>query len=204
MNPEPHSPAPVAHPAQPGPPTHPAQPTSVSEAAIEPLRSPRLGFMVAHPAHALALGLGAGLSPRAPGTVGTLLAWALFVWVGLLWQPSAWAWGLMIAAALGLGWWATAITLRHSGASDPGYIVIDEIVAFWLVLWLIAPAGWLGQLLAFALFRFFDAVKPEPVAWADRAFKGRGWRGAWGVMFDDLVAAFCTLLVLALGRFLFY
>ena len=204
MNPEPHSPEPRAHPAQPCPPPHPAQPTSVSETAIEPLRPPGLRFMLAHPAHALALGFGAGLSPRAPGTVGTLLAWALFVWVSLLWQPPAWAWGLMIAAALLLGWWATAITLRQSGANDPGYIVIDEIVAFWLVLWLIAPAGWLGQLLAFALFRFFDAVKPEPVAWADRAFKGRGWGGAWGVMFDDLVAAFCTLLVLALWRFLFF
>jgi len=61
----------------------------------------------------------------------------------------------------------------------------------------------LGQLLAFALFRYFDAAKPGPVAWADRAFKGQGWRGAWGVMFDDLVAAFCVLLLFALWRFLF-
>ena len=168
-----------------------------------PLRPPGLRFLVAHPAHSLALGLGSGLSPRAPGTVGTLLAWALFVWVSLLWQPSDLVWGLIIAAALLLGWWATALTLRHSAASDPGFVVIDEIVAFWLVLWLIAPASVWEQVLAFALFRFFDAAKPEPVAWADRVFKGGGWRGAWGVMFDDLVAAFCTLLVFALWRFLF-
>ena len=62
------------------------------------------------------------------------------------------------------------------------------------------------QALAFALFRFFDAVKPGPVGWADRAFKLRagetiGWRQGFGILFDDLVAAGCTLLVLALWRF---
>ena len=59
-------------------------------------------------------------------------------------------------------------------------------------------------MLAFALFRFFDAVKPGPVAWADRLFKGHrgspiGWAQGFGIMWDDLVAAFCTLLVLSLG-----
>jgi phosphatidylglycerophosphatase A len=52
------------------------------------------------------------------------------------------------------------------------------------------------QLLAFALFRFFDAVKPGPVAWADQRFKGDGWRGAFGIMVDDFAAAACTLLCL--------
>ena len=92
-------------------------------------------------------------------------------------------------------------TARRTGVADPGFIVIDEIVAFWLVLWLAMPmSGW-GQLAAFALFRYFDAAKPGPVAWADRVFKGWGWRGGWGIMFDDLVAAGCTLLVMALWRF---
>ena len=58
------------------------------------------------------------------------------------------------------------------------------------------------QLAAFALFRFFDAAKPGPVAWADRHFKGFGARGGFGILLDDLVAAFCTLLLLALGVFL--
>jgi phosphatidylglycerophosphatase A len=69
-----------------------------------------------------------------------------------------------------------------------------------LVLWLVMPTGFWGQFIAFALFRFFDAAKPQPVKWADRCFKGFGWRGGWGIMFDDLVAAFCTLLVIALWR----
>ena len=84
--------------------------------------------------------------------------------------------------------------------SDPGNIVWDEIVAFWLVLWLLLPAGFWAQFWAFVLFRFFDAAKPGPVGWADKSFKGFGWRGGFGIMFDDLVAAFCTLLVIALWR----
>ena len=77
----------------------------------------------------------------------------------------------------------------------------DEIVAFWLVLWLVLPTGLTGQVVAFALFRFFDAAKPGPVGWADKHFKGMGPRGGFGILFDDLVAAFCTLLVIALWRF---
>jgi len=55
---------------------------------------------------------------------------------------------------------------------------------------------------AFALFRFFDAVKRGPVGWADARFKGLGWRGGFGILFDDLVAALCTLMVIALWRFI--
>ena len=84
--------------------------------------------------------------------------------------------------------------------SDPSAIVWDEIAAFWLVLWLWLPAGWVGQLAAFVLFRLFDVAKPGPVGWADQAFHGPGWRGGFGIMFDDLAAAFCTLLCLALWQ----
>jgi phosphatidylglycerophosphatase A len=85
--------------------------------------------------------------------------------------------------------------------------VWDEILAFWAILWLLAPASFQVQLAAFVLFRFFDAVKPGPVAWADRLFKpgaGQppGWRQGVGILLDDAVAALCTLLVLALWRVL--
>ena len=93
---------------------------------------------------------------------------------------------------------------QHLGVADPGQIVWDEVLAFWLVLWLIGPSGWVLQTLAFALFRFFDAAKPGPVRWADQRFKLRpcqaiGWAQGFGILFDDLVAALCTLIVLALG-----
>jgi phosphatidylglycerophosphatase A len=156
-------------------------------------------FLVTHPAHLIALGFGAGLSRFAPGTVGTLWAWASFL-VLQLWL-SSFEMGLLIADSLLVGWWACTLTARHMGVADPGAIVWDEVVAFWLVLWLVTPTTFWGQLGAFALFRFFDAAKPGPVAWADSLFKGFGWRGGWGIMFDDLVAAFCTLLVIALWRY---
>jgi phosphatidylglycerophosphatase A len=82
---------------------------------------------------------------------------------------------------------------------------LDEVVAFWLVLWLVTPAGIWAQFIAFVLFRAFDAAKPGPVAWADKVFKGRrgqaiGWAQGFGILLDDLVAAMCTLMVIALWR----
>jgi len=149
--------------------------------------TPRL--LMSHPAHFISLGFGAGLSPWAPGTAGTLLAWALypviraplseFVFLALLA-------GLFVAGIL-----AAERTGRALGVPDHGGIVWDEMVATWLVL-LFTPQTLLWQAAAVALFRFFDIVKPPPVRWADRAFKG-----GFGVMLDDLFAAGYTLLVLA-------
>ena len=130
--------------------------------------------------------------------MGTLWAWASFSVLHLYFDAVQLAW--LIGLSLPLGWWACTVTARNLGVSDPGNIVWDEIVAFWLVLWLLLPAGFWAQFWAFVLFRFFDAAKPGPVGWADKSFKGFGWRGGFGIMFDDLVAAFCTLLVIALWR----
>jgi phosphatidylglycerophosphatase A len=156
-------------------------------------------FLLAHPAHFIALGGGSGLSRLAPGTAGTLWAWALFLLLQQWLTPVEM--GILIAGSTLVGWWACTVTARHMGVADPGAIVWDEVVAFWLILWLVTPTTFWGQLGAFILFRYFDAAKPGPVAWADRLFKGFGWRGGWGILFDDLVAAFCTLLVIALWRF---
>jgi phosphatidylglycerophosphatase A len=164
---------------------------------------PTWRFLVAHPAHLVALGFGCGLSPVAPGTVGTLWAWLVFGFVHpLLGDP---AWAVLLAALALVAWWSGTVAARGLGTTDPGSVVIEEIVAFWIVLWLLLPAGWLAQAVAFALFRFFDAVKPGPVAWADKLFKARrgepiGWPQGFGILFDDLVAALCTLLVIALWR----
>jgi phosphatidylglycerophosphatase A len=171
--------------------------------ARTPPRRPTLRFMAGHPARWLALGFGSGLAPRAPGTVGTLWAWAAFA-LADPWLSAA-QWAGVIALSLPLGWWACTRTAQHLGQADPGAIVWDEVVAFWLVLWLVMPVGWVGQAVAFGLFRFFDAAKPGPVGWADHRYKLQpgesiGWRQGWGILFDDLVAAGCTLLVIALGR----
>ena len=185
-------------PAPPAPPVAAvAEPVEPVEPPTPPLaRRPTVRFMLAHPAHLIALGFGSGLSPKAPGTVGTLWAWLTWLVLSLWLNPLQL--GVLIGAGTVVGWWACTVTADHLGVLDPGNIVWDEVVAFWLVLWLVLPAGWLGQLIAFALFRFFDAVKPGPVRWADNAFHGSGWRGGFGILLDDFVAAFCTLLVIAL------
>jgi phosphatidylglycerophosphatase A len=162
------------------------------------VQRPSPGFMLSHPAHLLALGFGSGLSPKAPGTAASLWAW--LAWLVLTPWLSPALQGLMILGSLLVGWWACKRTVERLGMSDPGFVVWDEIVAMWLILWLVMPTGFWGQFTAFLLFRFFDAVKPGPVGWADQIFKGGGWRGAWGILFDDLVAAFCTLMVISLWR----
>ena len=181
-------------PEDPGTPIRPARPT--------------VRFMLSHPAHLIALGFGSGLSRIAPGTSGTLWAWIAFVALSQWLTDVQWAW--VIGLSLPLGWWASTVTARNMGVQDPGNIVWDEVVAFWLVLWLVSPTGLVGQVLAFGLFRFFDAVKPGPVGWADGLFHGvnpANDRHAWskaglGIMLDDLVAAGCTVLVVAFWRFI--
>lgn len=171
-----------------------------------PIARPGAAFLWSHPAHWFALGFGSGLSPKAPGTAGTLWAWLAFVVLQLWLTPGQMAW--MVAASLPLGWWACTVCAHHMGVRDPGCIVWDEVAAFWLVLWVLWPAGWVTQLCAFGLFRFFDAVKPGPVRWADQLFHAvdlqqdrHGWaKTGLGIMLDDLVAAGCTLLVFALWR----
>jgi phosphatidylglycerophosphatase A len=152
-------------------------------------------FLFKHPAHFLALGFGAGLAARAPGTWGTLAALP-FYWLALwLGGPMS----LLILAVLffGVGIWASALTGRALGVADHGGIVIDEIAAFLLVL-VFVPVSWPWTVLAFLLFRVFDIVKPWPIHVADRHIKG-----GFGVMFDDLLAAGYAIAGILLFRQIF-
>ena len=180
----------------------PAAASATATATAAPRRATSR-FMRGHLAHWLALGFGSGLSPWAPGTVGTLWAWVSFL-VADPYLGDA-AWGVVLLLGFLSGWWACTRTAQHLGVADPGAIVWDEVIAFWLVLWLVTPASLWAQAGAFALFRLFDAAKPGPVGWADRRFKLRGgqaigWAQGFGILFDDLVAALCTLLIFALWR----
>ena len=148
--------------------------------------------MLSHPAHIIALGFGTGLSPIAPGTIGTLLAFPLYA-VLLRWLSPLGVLVLCVVLFL-IGIWATERTGRAMGQQDPGCFTFDEIVAFLIVL-VFTPAGWLWQLGAFAAFRFFDIVKPVPIRFVERQVKG-----GLGAMLDDLLAAGYTLLLLAAIR----
>ncbi|TDL83594.1 phosphatidylglycerophosphatase A [Palleronia sediminis] len=138
----------------------------------------------------------------APGTWGSLAALPVFWVLHVLGGPVACVLG--IAAAYGLGHWATAKMTAGSAHSDPGEIVIDEVAGQWVALMPVsigsAFAGaaildlWPGWLAGFALFRLFDILKPGPVGWADR----RG--DVTGVMLDDVIAgALAAICVILLG-----
>jgi len=147
-------------------------------------------FLLSHPLHFIALGFGSGLSPYAPGTMGTLLAWLIYPFIK---TPLSDAIFLALLAGLFVaGIIAAGVTGKALGVADHGAIVWDEMVAMWLVL-LFAPATLLWQGIAVVLFRFFDIVKPQPIRWADRRIKG-----GFGVMFDDLIAAGYAIMLLAL------
>jgi phosphatidylglycerophosphatase A len=150
---------------------------------------PSLRLMLTHPAHLLSFGFGAGLMRFAPGTWGTLFAWASFAVLDRWLSDPGWL--ALIAATLVFGAAAAQRTGQILGRADHGAIVVDEIVAFWIVLWLL-PAGLMTQASAFLGFRLFDIVKPPPI----RALDARYKHGI-GVMLDDLFAAFYTLLVAA-------
>ena len=155
-------------------------------------RRPGVGFLLSHPAHFIALGFGTGLSPLAPGTVGTLLAFPFYA-VLAYWFAPEWV-AAAIAAFFVIGIWACGRTGRDLGVADHGGMNWDEVVAFLAVLFLTPPAL-LWQAGAFLLFRLFDVAKPPPIRHIDRAVKG-----GFGVMLDDVVAAFYTQLVLAAAK----
>ena len=140
--------------------------------------------MLLNPAHCLSLGFGAGLSPTAPGTVGTLVAVPLYLALAQL----AWPWYLAIVA-IGFcgGIWLCGYTSKALGEHDHGGIVWDEIVGYWVTM-IAAPPDWQWILLGFVLFRVFDILKPWPVRIADRSIPG-----GLGIMFDDLLAALYAL-----------
>ncbi|UZR29482.1 phosphatidylglycerophosphatase A family protein [Methylococcus mesophilus] len=135
----------------------------------------------------IAVGFGAGLAPWAPGTFGTLAAIPLYL---LFTGASPAVYSAIVVVLLGLGVVACGRCGRALGQADHPAIVWDEIVGFLITMWGI-PASWPNVLLGFALFRFFDIVKPWPIRAIDRRTAG-----GWGVMLDDVAAGLLSSLIL--------
>jgi phosphatidylglycerophosphatase A len=151
-------------------------------------------FVFGNPAAFLAFGFGSGLSPVAPGTMGTLAAIPFALLLKML--PITWFW-LVLVFLFALGIYLCGITGKRLGQHDPGGIVWDEMVAYWLTVAFL-PVTWEWFLAAFVLFRVFDIVKPWPIRWVERQFDG-----GLGIMLDDIVAALYAMLILFLaGRYL--
>ncbi len=153
---------------------------------------PGLRFLFQHPAHFIALGFGSGLAPFAPGTFGTLVAIPIALVLRHYGGDAAFLAAVALLFAVGV--WASQVTGRALGVPDYGGIVIDEVVAFLLVLFFTGTTPE-RIAIAFALFRFFDIVKPPPIRQLDAAMKN-----GFGVMADDLLAAGYALIVFAIGQ----
>ena len=172
-----------------------------------PSAKPTVKWMLGSASRTIAFGFGSGLSPIAPGTAGTLWAWASFLIGSYFLTTANWLW--IIGAGILLGCWVCGQVSEELGKKDFGGIVWDEVVAFWLILVLTMPMTIWMQALAFGVFRFFDAAKPGPIGLIDHHFKQLEennnqapsnrkqtlWRG-FGIIADDLAAAFLTYLVI--------
>ena len=143
------------------------------------------------PAGFLAFGLGSGLSRYAPGTVGTVVA-VPFAWL-LMQMPPALYWAALAALFL-LGVWLCGAASRMLGRHDPGNIVWDEMVGYWLTVALL-PMTWGWWLAGFVAFRFFDILKPWPIRRLERVVGG-----GLGIMLDDVLAAVYAMLILAAAQ----
>jgi phosphatidylglycerophosphatase A len=131
-----------------------------------------------------------GHFPFAPGTAGSaaaLLLYALLRWTGASPMVDV----ALIVALFAAGCWAGSVAEAHYGRTDPGYVVLDEVIGMLLTL-LFVPVMWSGVLIGFLLFRAFDIVKPFPARQCERL------HGGLGIMADDAVAGIYGNLALRL------
>lgn len=139
----------------------------------------------------IATAAGVGYAPVAPGTFGS--AAGLILWAVLPRETAVEA--TAILALFTIGSWSGSVAEHHFGKTDPGQVVIDEVMGMLMTLFL-NPVGWLGAFAAFLLFRVADVIKPWP------ANRLEALPGGVGVMADDAMAAVYANLVLRAGIWL--
>lgn len=147
--------------------------------------NPSWSSLLANPVHALAFGFGSGLSPKAPGTAGTLAAIPLYLLMSSL--PLI-AYVIMLVVTFAIGVYLCDKTSRDLDVHDHPGIVWDEFVGYWITM-LAAPAGWLWVFVGFLWFRLFDVLKPWPINWLDAKVEG-----GFGIMIDDVLAGIMALI----------
>ena len=149
--------------------------------------------ILANPIHLLAFGFGAGLSPKAPGTMGTIVAVLIYLLLPSM-PPIIYAGLVLLSFVFGI--WICGKTAEDLGVHDHGGIVWDEFVGYWITMFM-APNGLFWVLLGFVLFRLLDIFKPWPIKWADKELAG-----GLGIMLDDvlagIMAALCMQALVAL------
>jgi phosphatidylglycerophosphatase A len=146
------------------------------------------------PAIWIATAGGAGYFPVAPGTAGSVVGVAVVMALARLPLERGAAIAVLAAAAIvvfAVGVWAASEAETYFGRTDPGQVVIDEVVGQIITLLLIPHATWKWLIGGFLLFRGFDIIKPFPARQAERFPRG------WGIMVDDVIAGVYGLVVLA-------
>jgi phosphatidylglycerophosphatase A len=131
-----------------------------------------------------------GHFPIAPGTAGSAAALLLYAALRLVGSPVV-VDVAVILVLFGAGCWAGSVAEAHYGRTDPGYVVLDEVIGMLLTL-LFVPVTWVGVIVGFLLFRGFDIVKPFPARQCERL------HGGLGIMSDDAVAGVYGNLALRL------
>lgn len=145
--------------------------------------------LIRDPGHLLSLGFGSGLSPYAPGTMGTLVAVPLYL---LAVQTGTYWYAAICVLVCVAGVFLCGRTARALGVHDHPAIVWDEVAGFFITM-LFVPVSWSGIVVGFILFRVFDILKPWPISVIDSRLKG-----GLGVMLDDVLAGVYAVLVLQL------
>jgi len=140
-----------------------------------------------NPIHFLAFGFGSGAAPKAPGTFGTAVGVLIYLLLPAM-SPLIYLGFLIVMFAFGV--WLCGKTSADLKIHDPGGIVWDEFLGYWITMFM-APAGWLWVVLGFVLFRIFDIAKPWPIKWADEKVQG-----GLGIMLDDVLAGIMAALCL--------
>ncbi len=146
-----------------------------------------------NPIHIMAFGFGAGASPKAPGTVGTLVAIPVYLVLCQLPLP---LYLLAVVLFTGIGIYICDRCARDLQVHDHSGIVWDEIVGY-LITMIAIPDNVITVFMGFALFRLFDIWKPWPIAYFDRQVKG-----GLGIMLDDVIAGLFAWVILFLSVYM--
>jgi phosphatidylglycerophosphatase A len=156
-----------------------SQPIQRQEDMIISAPNPTVNQLLRSPVLLLAFGFGSGLSPKAPGTLGSVAAIPIWLLLSQLSQPFIIT-AIVASAVVGVAICGRAAT--QLGVHDHGGIVWDEFVGLWITMAFL-PSNYVMLLVGFLLFRFFDIVKPWPISWLDQKVSG-----GLGIMLDDIVA----------------
>lgn len=134
-----------------------------------------------------------GFAPIAPGTFGSLAAFAIYFPLLLVNDWRIYLTAIFVVSALGI--WASGRAETDSGSVDPSFVVIDEVAGQLITLFL-HPFSWATVISGFFIFRLLDIVKPFPARRAEKL------HGGWGIMMDDILAGIYGNLLLWFGAYL--